>query len=119
MVQYTTCPGVTFDLLTNYNPDEVFNEHLSQLRNVPTKVIRVRNKDQPCSDNQCKRPFGLKQKAHLRWTRDLSRVYWEEFVCCQVESNETYLEAKRQFSDRNRQSFCLFPNLSGRACPPP
>ena len=46
--------------------------------------------------------FGLKQEAHLRWTRDRSRINWEEFVRCQVRANETYSEAKRQFSDRNR-----------------
>ena len=46
--------------------------------------------------------FGLKQEAHLRWTRDRSRVNWEEFVRFQVRANETYSEAKRQFGDRNR-----------------
>ena len=46
--------------------------------------------------------FGLKQEAHLRWTRDHSRVNWEELVRYQVRANETYSEAKRQFSDRNR-----------------
>ena len=46
--------------------------------------------------------FGLKQEAHLRWTRDRSRVNWEEFARYQVRANETYSEAKRQFSDRNR-----------------
>ena len=40
--------------------------------------------------------------AHLRWTRDCSQVNWEEFVRYQVKANETYLEAKRLFSDRNR-----------------
>ena len=45
--------------------------------------------------------LGLKQEAHLRWARDRSRVNWEEFVCCRVRANETYSEAKRQFSDRN------------------
>ena len=29
-------------------------------------------------------------------------VNWEEFVHYQVRANETYSEAKRQFSDRNR-----------------
>ena len=51
---------------------------------------------------ECKHAFGLKQQAHFRWTRDRSRVYWEEFVHRQVRANETYSEAKRQFSDRNR-----------------
>ena len=32
----------------------------------------------------------------------IARVNWEEFVRCLVRANETYSEAKRQFSDRNR-----------------
>ena len=86
------------------NPVEVVNEHLSLLvrRYVPTKVIRVRNKDKPWFDDQCRHAFGLKQEVHLRWTCYRSRVNWEEFVRCQVRANETYSEAKRQFSDRNR-----------------
>ena len=86
------------------NPVEVLKEHLSLLigRYVPTKVISVCNKDKPWFDDQCKHVFGLKQEAHLRWTRDGSRVNWEEFVCCQVRANETYSEAKCQLSDRNR-----------------
>ena len=35
-------------------------------------------------------------------TRDRSRVNWEEFAHCQVKANESYSEARRQFSDRNR-----------------
>ena len=71
---------------------EVLNEHLSLLvgRYVPIKVIRVRNKDKPWFDDQCMHAFGLKQEAHLRWTRDRARVNWEEFVRCQVRANETY-----------------------------
>ena len=34
--------------------------------------------------------------------RDRSRVNREEFVRCQMRANETYSEAKRLFSDRNR-----------------
>ena len=45
--------------------------------------------------------FGLKQEAHLRCTRDRSRVNWKECVRYQVRGNETYSEANRQFSDRN------------------
>ena len=79
------------------NPVEVLNEHLSLLvgRYVPTKVIRVRNQDKPWFDDQCRHAFDLKQEAHLRWN-------WEEFVLCQVRANETYSEAKRLFSVRNR-----------------
>ena len=86
------------------NPVEVLNEHLLLLvgRFVPTKTIRLRNKDKPWFDDQCRYAFGLKQEAHLRWTLDRSRVNWEEFVHCQVRADETYSEAKRQFSARNR-----------------
>ena len=55
----------------------------------------MRNKDQPWFDDQCSYAFGLKQEAHLRWTRDISRVNWEESVNCQVRSNETNLEDNR------------------------
>ena len=60
-------------------PVEILNEHLSLLvgRCVPTKVIRVHNKDKPWFDDQCSHAFGLKQEAHLRWTRDHSRVNWK------------------------------------------
>ena len=60
------------------------------------------NKDKPWFDDQCTHALVHKQEAHLRWTRDSSRVNWEEFVRCQVRANETNSEAKRQFSDRNR-----------------
>ena len=47
-MQYRTCPGATFGLLCD-NPVEVLNEHQSLLVEcyVPTKVIRVCNKDKP------------------------------------------------------------------------
>ena len=82
------------------NPVEVLNEHLLLLVGcfVPTKTICVRNKYKPWFDDQCRHAFGLKQEAHLRWTN--SPV--DEFVHCQVRANETYSEAKRQFSAINR-----------------
>ena len=92
------------NICLSHNPVEVLNEHLSLLvgRYAPTKDICVHNKDKPWFDDQCRQAFGLKHVGHLRWTRDRSRVSWEEFVHCQVRANETYLEAKHQFSDRNR-----------------
>ena len=62
----------------------------------------MRNKDKPWFDDQCRHAFGLKQEAHLWWTCDRSQVNWEEFVRYQVRANETYSEAKSQFSVRNR-----------------
>ena len=80
------------------------NEHLFLLvgRYVPTKVIHVCNMDKRWFDDQRRHTFGLKQEAYLRWTHDCSRVYWEDFIRCQVRANKTYSEAKRQFSDQNR-----------------
>ena len=51
-----------------------------------------------------RRAYGLKQEVHLWWTRDCSRVNWEEFVRCQVRANETFSVTKRQFSNRNRDA---------------
>ena len=93
-VNWSTVCGAIHDLpwrniwLTD-NPVEVLNEHLSLFvrRYVPTKVIRVRNKDNPWFDDQCRHAFGLKQEAHLWWTCDRSRVNWEEFVRCQVRAS--------------------------------
>ena len=58
------------------NPVERLNVHLSLLvaRFVPTKVIRMYNKDKPWFNDDCRLAFDLKQGAHLRWTREpLSR----------------------------------------------
>ena len=101
MVQYRICPLITFALLTILL--RFLNEHLSLLvgRYVPTTVIHVRNKDKPWFDDQCRHAFGLKQDSHLRWNRDHSRINWDEFVHCQVTADETYSEAKHQFSERN------------------
>ena len=54
------------------NPVEVMNQHLSLLveRFVPTKVIRVLINDKPWF----RRAFDFKQEAHLRWSRDRSRI---------------------------------------------
>ena len=73
------------------NPVDVLDEHLSLLvgRYVPTNVISVRNKDNSWLDDQCRHAFGL-HEAHPRWSRDRSRVNWEEFVHFQVRANETY-----------------------------
>ena len=48
--------------------NEDLNVHLQLQvgRFVTTKVIRVRNKDNPWLDDQCRKAFGLKQEAHLR-----------------------------------------------------
>ena len=57
-----------FDFLRSKPSVEVLNEHLFLLvgRYVPTKVTRVRNKDKPWFDDQCRHAFGLKQEAELR-----------------------------------------------------
>ena len=78
--------------------------HLSLLveRFVPTKVIRPCHKDKPWFNDDCRLAFDIKQEAHLRWTRDRSRVNWDEFVQYQRSANAVYAEAMHQFSVRNR-----------------
>ena len=78
--------------------------HLSLLieRFLPTKVIRVRNKDNPWFDDDCRRAFDIKQGAYLRWTRDNSRVNCDEFVHYQRRANAVYAEAMCQFRVRSR-----------------
>ena len=78
--------------------------HLSLLveRFVPTKVIRVRNKDKPWFNDDYRLAFEIKQWAHLRWTRDRSRVNWNEFVHYQSSVNAVYAEAMRRLSIRSR-----------------
>ena len=86
------------------NPVERLNGHLSQLveRFVPTKKIRVCNKDKPWFNDDCRLAFNIKQGAHLQWTRDRSRVNLDEFVHYQRRANAVYAEAMRQFSVRSR-----------------
>ena len=71
-------------------------------RFVQTKVIRVRNKDKPWSNDECRLAFDIKQGAHLRWTRDRSRVNCYELVHYQRRANVVYAEAMRQFTVRSR-----------------
>ena len=79
----------------------------------------MRNKDKHWFDDECRDAFDLKQEAHLRWTRGMSLsagmslFNWDEFVHCQVRANETYSEAKHQFSDRNGCSYAFSPLISG------
>ena len=79
------------------NPVERLNVHLSLLGKpfVPTKVIRVRNKDKPWFNDDCRLAFDIKHGAHLRWTRDRSRDNWDEFVHYQRRDNDVYAEAMR------------------------
>ena len=74
--------------------------HLSLLveRFLLTKVSRVRNKDKPWFNCDCRRAFDLKQEAHFRWTRYLSRVNWGDFGHYHRRAIEVYAEAGRQLS---------------------
>ena len=72
-VNWNTVCGAIRELLwrniwLSDNPVEFLNEHFSLLVGcyVPSKVIRVRNKDDPRFDDKFMHVFGLKQEAHLR-----------------------------------------------------
>ena len=53
-------------------------------------------------DDDCRLAFNIKQGAHLRWTRDRSRVNLDEFDHYQRRANAVYAEAMCQFSVRSR-----------------
>ena len=44
--------------------------------------IIAATKDKPWFNDDCRLEFDLMQAANLRWTRDSSRVNWDEFVNC-------------------------------------
>ena len=54
-------------------------DHLSLSSAISNRVISVRFKDKPWFHDYCRHAFDLKQEAHIRWTRDPSRVKWDEF----------------------------------------
>ena len=56
----------------------------------------------PWFNDDCRLAFDIKQGAHLRWNRDLSRVNWDAFVHYQRRANAVCAEAMRQFSVRSR-----------------
>ena len=74
-------------------------EQKQTLLDLDSKLVLLScvTEDKPWFDDQCRHAFGLKQEACLQWTSDHSLINWEEFDCCQVRANETYLEAKCQF----------------------
>ena len=43
-------------------------------------MIIAPNKEKPWYNDDCRRAFDFKQGTLLPWTRDRSRVYWDEFV---------------------------------------
>ena len=74
---FNTACGAIHDLpWCNIWSIEVLKQHwsLQVVRNAPTKVIRVSNKDNPWFSDHCRRAFDFKQEAHHRLTRDRSRV---------------------------------------------
>ena len=60
MLQYVIC-------LDPDNPVELLSEQLSLLVGyiVPTKVLRVRNKNKPWFNDDCRNAFNIKQEANL------------------------------------------------------
>ena len=75
------------------NPVEALNGHLFMLvgRSVPTKVIRVHNKDGPWFDDHSRSAFHVKEEANLQLTRDWPLVNWNEIVHCKMRAIETCL----------------------------
>ena len=69
-------------------------------------VLQKKSRNKPCLDSHDTyvlfRMFFSQVNNKKVFFQLGSPLNWEEFVLCQVRANETYSEAKRQFSDRNR-----------------
>ena len=114
VVQYGICPGVTYDLLT------ILLRFWMNICPCWLDVIY-----QPWSSvcvTRISLGFKINAGTLLVSSRRLifgetsvhSRVYWKEFIHCQVRANKTYSEAKRQFSNRNRDVLMnVHPLISG------
>ena len=109
VLQYSICSGVTFGSLTlllrfrtNICPcwlDVMYQPRSSVCGIMISQGLKI---NEGLKIKSPKWAFGHKQEAHLRWTRNCSRVNWEEFIRSEVRANETYSKAKRQVSDRKR-----------------
>ena len=68
------------------NPVVASSDHLSLMfgRYMLTKVITVHNKGKTWFEEQCRHALDHKQEADHWYTRDCSRVNWEEFAHCQM-----------------------------------
>ena len=62
-------------------------------------AIFLCNKDNPSFDDPA---FGLSKRLIFSGLVIALLLTGKRFVCCQVKANETYLVAKHQFSDRDR-----------------
>ena len=86
---------------------------------VPTKVIRVHNKDKPWFNDDCMTVFYHKQEVHHQWTPDCSPVNWDEFVHYQRIANVVYTKARYQFSVRSLTKFNVSLEHATVACSRP
>ena len=97
------------------NHIEVLNEHLLLLvgRFVPTNIVRVRNKDKPWFDDQCKHAFGLKQEAHIRWV-----IFLTSFAFTSSEVRRLLLDLHPYGGSDTLGMFHLFLKITADVLPP-
>ena len=68
-------------IIDYHSPAEKFNEVVGGIisRHVPTKLIKLRSRDRPWFNEECRVAFNRKQASFHRWTRQRSPDNWEVY----------------------------------------
>ena len=69
------------EIVTHASPADQFNSAVSTIisRFVPSKVIKLRSRDRPWFNENCRAAYHRKQTAFHRWTRNRTAEHWEAY----------------------------------------
>ena len=86
------------------DPVEQLNDGLASIvdRFVPSTVIRLRTRDDPWFDDECRAAYELKQSAYFRWSRGRCEENWRAFRDAQAHASLVYRQAERNYNNHAR-----------------
>ena len=73
-------------------------------RRVPTKIIKSRLKDKAWFNSDCVKAFNDKQSAYRLWTRDKSRLLWDNYVWYRNHAKSVFDAAQSEYKLSVRES---------------
>ena len=107
-------PRVNSDLLNinwsqiynSPNPAVELNNTLGSIidRRVPTKIIRSRPSDKAWFNVDCINALNEKQSAYRLWTRNKSRLLWDNYVQHRRHAESVYNVARNEYNNVIRES---------------
>ena len=88
------------------NPMDKLNTELVGIvnRRVPTKIIRSRLRDKVWFNDDCRVAFQDKQTAYNLWSRNRSRLLWEDYVRVRDHAQSVNEAARRVYNDKIRDT---------------